>query len=93
MGRFPFITNRLKESTMNTIATPVPAKPRATGLLAKAYCNKGLPLTVLQSARGYYLGTADDEGPCSRESVQYWPSQAKAEQAMATGMWTQRTEP
>ncbi len=78
---------------MNATTTPVQAKPQAIGLLAKAYCNKRLPLTVLQSARGFYLGTSDDEGPCSRESVQYWPSQAKAEKALATGMWTQRTEP
>ncbi len=78
---------------MNAIAIPATAKPQAIGLLAKAYCNKSLPLSVLQSARGFYLGTSDEEGPCSRESVQYWPSQDKAEQAMATGMWTQRTEP
>ena len=79
-------------STASTVtATNAPSKP--TGLLAKAYCNKHLPLTVLQSARGFYIGTASEDGPCSRESVQYWPSQDAAEQALATGMWTQRTEP
>ena len=78
---------------MNAIATPVPAQPQAIGLLAKAYCSKSLPLIVLPSARGFYLGTSNEEGPCSRESVEYWPTQGHADQALATGMWTQRTEP
>lgn len=66
----------------------------ATGHLAKKYCNKDLPLQVLQSAAGFYIGTADDLGcPVSRESVQYWRKQEPAEHALSTGEWTQRSEP
>ena len=73
--------------TANRQALPV----GAVGCLAKAICNLSLPLEVLQSARGFYLGTADQDGPCTRESVQYWSSEADAQEALATGMWTQRT--
>ena len=60
------------------------------GLLAKHYCGKVLPLQVLRSAAGYYIGTADDEGPVSRESAQYWRKQEAAEHALATGDWVQK---
>lgn len=54
-----------------------------------------LPIIVLQSFNGFYLGTADEEGPYSRESVEYWPS-AEAAQAALNGIqgvdWTRRTE-
>ena len=43
------------------------------GVLAKQYLDVSLPLQVLQSNAGFYLGTADDDGPCSRESVEFWP--------------------
>lgn len=49
-----------------------------------------LSLQVLQSANGYYLGTEDDGGPVSRESVEYFPDRDAAEQALSTGAWTQR---
>ena len=42
------------------------------GVLAKQYLDVSLPLQVLQSNAGFYLGTADDDGPCSRESVEFW---------------------
>lgn len=52
-----------------------------------------LPLIVMESARGFYLGTMDAEGPVSRESVEYWPSK-EAAQAALDGVegqdWTQR---
>lgn len=66
------------------------------GMLAREYCNKRLPLQVLQSAAGFYLGTADEEGPVSRESAEYWRTAAQAEKALAgkPGQdWTQREEP
>ncbi|WP_087865110.1 hypothetical protein [Comamonas thiooxydans] len=66
------------------------------GLLAAKYCKKILPLTVLQSNAGFYLGTASDEGPCSRESVEYWPTEQKATDALngTEGVhWTQKQEP
>ena len=63
------------------------------GALALVHCNKALPLTVLRSAAGFYIGTADEDGPCSHESAQYWTLQDKAERALATGLWTQRPQP
>ena len=53
-----------------------------------------LPLEVLKSAAGFYLGTASkDLGPVSRESAEYFPTQELAEQAMGSGQWTQREHP
>lgn len=52
-----------------------------------------LELKVLQSNAGYYLGTFDEDGPYSRESLEYFPSQGIAEAAMASGEWTQRDHP
>lgn len=63
------------------------------GLLALACCGERLPLQVLRSAAGYYLGTSKDGLPFSRESVQYWPNEAAAQVAMVKGLWTQRLEP
>lgn len=40
-----------------------------------------LPLRVLKSAAGYYIGTADEEGPVSRISG-YWPEQSAAQSAL-----------
>jgi hypothetical protein len=62
------------------------------GRIAKAVTGLRLPLMVLQSESGYYIGTADDEGPVSRESVEYWPSASSAENALASGQWLQRYE-
>ncbi len=63
------------------------------GCLALQYCNKRLPLTVLKTC-GFYIGTVDTDGmPCSRESTQYWPTQAMAEKALRTGNWTQKQYP
>lgn len=67
-----------------------------TGLLAARFGYR-LPLLVLQSGAGYYLGTIDPEsGPVSRESVEYWPRRDLAEKALAGSEgtdWTQRTHP
>lgn len=60
-----------------------------------ASIGKSLPLRVLSSQRGFYIGTADDDGPVSRESEEYWDSKEAAEGAL-TGVegkdWTQRLE-
>ena len=63
------------------------------GQLALTYCGKFLPLEVLHSAAGHYIGTADEDGPVSRESVEYFRSQHAAERALATGRWQQRIHP
>jgi hypothetical protein len=62
------------------------------GQLARQIGGSRLPLQVLRSAAGYYLGTADEAGPVSRESAEYWPTQAEAHRALTTGphAWTQR---
>ena len=63
------------------------------GLLALAYVGKSLPLQVLRSAAGHYIGTFDDDGLVSRESVEYFPSHEVARHALETGAWTQRQYP
>lgn len=62
------------------------------GLLALAYVGKSLPLQVLRSAAGHYIGTFDD-GPVSRESVEYFPTREAARHALETGAWTQLQHP
>lgn len=53
-----------------------------------------LELEVLESAAGFYIGTFDpNEGPVSRESVEYWPTRKKAETALTTNLWTRRLNP
>ena len=63
------------------------------GKLALEFGGFRLPLTVLKSQRGYYLGTYDDGGPVSRESAEYWTTEDRAEDALAAGEWTQRDHP
>lgn len=87
-------TTTTTTTTLTALTTTRQDQPVGpVGCLAKAFCSLSLPLAVLQSARGFYLGTADQDGPCTRESVQYWPSEADAKKALATGMWTQRARP
>jgi hypothetical protein len=62
------------------------------GSLALASVGKRLPLQVLRSAAGHYIGTFDD-GPVSRESVEYFPTREAARHALETGAWTQRQHP
>lgn len=52
-----------------------------------------LPIQVLKSGCGYYIGTFDEQGPCSRESVEYWPTQDQANNALVMNNWTQRDKP
>jgi hypothetical protein len=64
------------------------------GVLAKEYGNLRLPIRVLQSNAGYYIGTADDDsGPVSRESLEYFRTKEMAEDALKTRCWTQRQTP
>ncbi|HFT8627800.1 TPA: hypothetical protein ACGSTE_005328 [Pseudomonas aeruginosa] len=60
------------------------------GKLALAHLSLELPLQVLMSNAGFYIGTLDEEGPASRESVEYYPSRELAQQALDHGTWTQR---
>lgn len=63
------------------------------GQLAVAYCGKRLRVQVLSSHAGFYIGTADQEGPVSRESLEYFQTRDAAELALAGGSWTQKRWP
>lgn len=69
------------------------ARAEAIGYLALACTGKRLPLQVRYSAAGHYIGTADEDGPVSRESAEYFRSQDAADHALATGRWQQRVHP
>jgi hypothetical protein len=63
------------------------------GQLALIHCGKFLPLEVMQSAAGHYIGTRDTEGPVSRESQEYLRSYAAAQRALERGGWSQLAFP
>jgi hypothetical protein len=65
------------------------------GQIARDFGGVSLPLEVMQSARGFYLGTSQDGMPYSRESAEYWPTHELAEKALDAGedAWTQRDHP
>lgn len=88
LGRPPLEAEPPAEGMLEAFS-PVPQM----GRLAKEYCGVDLPLQVLRSGAGYYLGTIDEHGPCSRESREYFPTQDAAESALSTGCWTQREHP
>ncbi len=53
------------------------------GYLALTYEDLRLPLQILKSAAGYYLGTAHEGEPVSRESHEYFVSHEAATRALA----------
>jgi len=69
------------------------SKQASFGHLALIYCGKALPLEVMQSAAGHYIGTRDSQGPVSRESREYFRSYAAAERALERGGWSQLANP
>lgn len=69
------------------------AQAESIGYLALTYVGKRLPLQVRQSGTGHFIGTADENGPVSRESVEYFRSYEAAEHALSTGHWQQRLHP
>lgn len=63
------------------------------GILAARF-GYDLPIRVLSSRAGYYIGTfSETHGPVSKESVEYYPTQRLAEEAFRKGIWTQRKHP
>jgi hypothetical protein len=62
----------------------------AFGRLASLSNGPKLPLQVLESRAGFYIGTCTAEGPYSRESVEYWREAGAAQLALEHGLWTQR---
>lgn len=63
------------------------------GVIAKDFGKRQLPLEVLQSRAGFYIGTQFEGGPFSRESMEYWPKESAAKAALIEGLWTQRDHP
>lgn len=61
------------------------------GKLAREHCKLRLPLQVLNSSAGFYIGTVNTEGPVSRESVEYWNQEESAHLALCFDLWTQRS--
>lgn len=80
------------QTTSETAASPKTPTIRI-GQLAKEYAGKRLPLQVLQSAAGFYIGTSDELGPVSRESAEYFRKRSSAELALERNEWTQRDHP
>lgn len=60
------------------------------GRLAEHFCGVSLPLQVLKSAAGFYIGTLQDGMPFTRESVEYFPTEEIAQAALSDGKWTQK---
>ena len=58
------------------------------GKLAKEF-GYLLPIQVLQSAAGFYIGTIDEDGPVSHESLGYYPTKQQAEQDFYNDTWVQ----
>lgn len=50
-----------------------------------------LPLQVLKSHAGYYIGTLYEEMPYSRESQFYYETYEAAQKALNTGQWLPKT--
>lgn len=53
-------------------------------------CVCGREVQVLRSGSGWYIGTADEEGPYCRCSVEYYRTKAEAEQELAQMCFTER---
>ena len=67
------------------------SKSEHYGQLAYEFSQACVPLAVCRSPDGFYIGTfADDQTPLTRESIEYFPSQGLAENALSSGTWTQR---
>ncbi|CAB5682073.1 hypothetical protein ABE607_17495 [Comamonas aquatica] len=78
--------------TQSVIPTPDrPDQGVEYGRLAMAH-GKKLPLKVYRSNAGFYIGTYSDEGPFTRESVEYFRKEEQADHALATGQWTQKED-
>jgi hypothetical protein len=65
------------------------------GRLASHFCGMKLPLQVLKSAAGFYIGTTEAEGdlkgaPNTRESDRYWQKAPEAQAALDSGDWVQK---
>ena len=62
------------------------------GQLAKEHMGLRLPCGVLICGNGYYIGTADDSGPVSRESIETYNTEAEAYYALTNNTFTQKMD-
>ncbi|QRI93350.1 hypothetical protein JQN63_14260 [Delftia lacustris] len=65
--------------------------PFISGHLALVRAGKLLPLEVLHSASGHYIGTREGGRNVSRESREYFRSYAAGLRALKHGAWSQLT--
>ena len=78
---------------MSEVSASSSATAVRSGALALAWTDKRLPLQVLRSAAGHYIGTQDDVGLVLWYSVEYFPTHIAAQRALDTHAWTQRAHP
>jgi len=61
---------------------------------ALRYEGRERQLEVMQSRAGYYIGTScDDGGPNTRDSVEYFPTEEAAQEALDNNTFTPRLHP
>ena len=65
------------------------SKPKY-GYLVKKFSGEKLPLEILSSPYGWYIGTRKDGSPYTQESAELYSTAKAAERAFRTGRWTQR---
>lgn len=86
--------SRFEEEQEEDMSIQIPESDTASDLMhekiTSSECGMPLPLQVLKSAAGYYIGTADGDEPVSRESEEYYRSKDAAKQALELNLWTQR---
>jgi hypothetical protein len=63
------------------------------GQLAKEFGDLTLPLEILRSQAGWYIGTRLKGAPYSRESAEYYATGDAAKGALNARQWTQRPAP
>ena len=81
---------RIKPCRMNwTHQVEIMRSRQTFGQIALRY-GEDLPIEVLGADQGFYIGTRKEDLPFSRESAEYFATRAQAQQALATGSWTQR---
>lgn len=62
------------------------------GRLAREVLGVRLPLEVLRSNAGYYIGTTDEDGPVSRESLMYYGTYKEANEDLNSNSFLQNWE-
>ena len=83
----------MSKDSIDTAQKIASGKYMGYGKLA-AQIGMRLKLEVMESPRGYYIGTQTECGePVSRESNEYFDTEQQAEAALASGLWTQKQNP